>query len=108
MRHVLQHMALELQNMVGQKLGCAQLCLAADPGAELRPASQQIVFQYEQPDVGIAAGKIAIRLLESLLAPASDPELDFPSKLRELFELPDGYRVVLGNERVSAGRAKVS
>ena len=31
--HVLQHMALELQNMVGQKLSCAQPCLAADPGA---------------------------------------------------------------------------
>jgi cyanophycin synthetase len=85
--HVLQHVALELQNMVGQKLDCAQPCLATDPLGKLRPASQQIVFHYEQPDVGMAAGKVAVQLLESFLAPGCDPKFDFPSKLKELFEL---------------------
>jgi cyanophycin synthetase len=79
--HVAQHTVLELQNIAGQKLDCGKTCLATDPGAEITTTCH-VVFQYEQQDIGIAAGHLAARLLESLLQPERERNFDFASELK--------------------------
>jgi len=84
--HIAQHVALELQNMAGQKVDGGHSCLSADIESEL-PAGAQVIFRYEQTDVGVAAGKFAIRLLKSILSPRSDSGFDFAREQKELFDL---------------------
>jgi cyanophycin synthetase len=84
--HVAQHTALELQNIVGQKLDCGRTCLATDHGNETTTSSH-VVFQYEQQEVGIAAGQLAVRLLESFLQPERERNFDFASELKEFRRL---------------------
>jgi cyanophycin synthetase len=45
------------------------------------------VFQYEQQDVGIAAGHLAVRLLEFFLQPERERNFDFVSELKEFKRL---------------------
>lgn len=85
--HVAQHTALEIQNMAGQRVSGCYSCLSADQDCELGAGTHQFIFRYEQPDVGVAAGKFAIRLLESFLSPQSDSEFDFAREQKELFDL---------------------
>jgi cyanophycin synthetase len=84
--HIAQHMVLELQNIAGQRLDCGKTCLALDPGDET-PTTCHVVFQYEQRDVGIAAGQLASRLLESFLQPERGRNFDFASELKEFKRL---------------------
>jgi cyanophycin synthetase len=79
--HIAQHTALELQNIARQKLDCGKTCLATDPGDETT-ATCHVVFQYEQQDIGIAAGQFAVRLLESLLQPERERNFDFATELK--------------------------
>jgi cyanophycin synthetase len=84
--HVAQHTVLELQNIARQKLDFGKTCLATDPEDETTTTCQ-VVFQYEQPDIGIAAGQFAIRLLESLLQPERQHNFDFASELTGFLRL---------------------
>src|ERR1700674_1050753 len=84
--HVAQHMVLELQNIAGQKLDCGKTCLAFDPGDETITTCHA-VFQYEQQDVGIAAGHLAVRLLEFFLHTERESDFDFVSELKEFKRL---------------------
>src|SRR6202023_101568 len=84
--HVAQHMVLELQNIAGQKLDCGKTCLAFDPGDETITTCHA-VFQYEQQGVGIAAGHLAVRLLEFFLQPERERNFDFVSELKEFRRL---------------------
>src|SRR3984893_16537597 len=86
LHHVAQHMVLELQNIAGQKLDCGKTCLAFDPGDETI-TTRHAVFQYEQQDVGIAAGHLAVRLLEFFLQPERERNFDFVSELKEFKRL---------------------
>jgi cyanophycin synthetase len=85
--HIAQHTALELQNMAGQKVACGQECLPTGPGDETQPGVHQFVFGYEQQDIGIAAGQLTIRLLESLLESNRDRDFDFIREVKEFFRL---------------------
>src|ERR1700676_455650 len=84
--HVAQHMVLELQNIAGQKLDCGKTCLAFNPGDETITTCHA-VFQYEQQDVGIAAGHLAVRLLEFFLHTERESDFDFVSELKEFKRL---------------------
>jgi cyanophycin synthetase len=46
-----------------------------------------VVFQYEQQEVGLAAGQFAVRLLESFLLPESESDFDFASEVKEFLRL---------------------
>ena len=72
MGHVVEHTTLELQNLAGQEVGYGKARSATGPGGAKRPGVYHVVFQYEQEDVGIAAGKLAIRLCESFIWPERD------------------------------------
>lgn len=84
--HVAQHTVLELQNIAGQRLECGKACLALEPGGETR-STCHVVFHYEQQDVGIVAGQLAVRLLELFLQPELERSFDFASELKEFKRL---------------------
>ena len=66
--HVLEHVAIELQNVAGVKVTFGKT------RSEGRHGVYDVVFEYEQDDVGIAAGNLALDLLHSLLPRGLRPE----------------------------------
>jgi cyanophycin synthetase len=82
--HVTEHTALELQNLTGQKVGYSHAC----PGTA-RAGVYHLIFPYQEPAVGIAAGKLAIRLMESFVWPERNPGFNFPREQKELIRLAE-------------------
>jgi cyanophycin synthetase len=76
MGHVTEHVALELQNLAG----------AAVVRGKTRGTGQRgvynVVYQYEQEDVGLAAGRLAVRLLNHLIY-KTEPGFDFVAELED-------------------------
>lgn len=57
MGHILEHTALELQNVAGSEVSFGKTRSAGDPGL------YNMVFQYKQREVGLEASSIARQLL---------------------------------------------
>jgi len=74
--HVLEHTAIELQNVAGEKVTFGKTRSADRPGV------YQVVDEYEQQDVGLEAGQLALTLLASLLPEPLRP----PGLLRREFD----------------------
>jgi cyanophycin synthetase len=68
MGHVLEHAAIELQNVAG-----AQVTFGKTRSVAGRPGVYDVVFEYEQRDVGLAAAELARDLLAALAAPLLPP-----------------------------------
>jgi cyanophycin synthetase len=73
--HVLEHVAIELQNIAGEEVTFGKTRSAGPPGV------YTVVYEYAQRDEGIAAGDLGLRLLCSLL----------PVSLRPADSVPDGW-----------------
>ncbi len=73
--HVLEHVAIELQNMAGEAVTFGKTRSAGPPGV------YTVVYEYEQRDEGIAAGELGLRLLCSLL----------PESIRPAGSVPEGW-----------------
>ncbi|HKF97460.1 MAG TPA: Mur ligase family protein, partial [Steroidobacteraceae bacterium] len=73
--HVLEHVAIELQNIAGEAVTFGKTRSAASPGV------YTVVYEYAQRDEGIAAGDLGLRLLCSLL----------PQELRPAGSVPAGW-----------------
>lgn len=73
--HVLEHVAIELQNIAGENVTFGKTRSASAPGV------YTVVYEYAQRDEGIAAGELALRLLCSLL----------PDAIRPADSVPDGW-----------------
>jgi cyanophycin synthetase len=73
--HVLEHVAIELQNMAGEEVTFGKTRSAGAPGV------YTVVYEYAQRDEGIAAGELGLRLLSSLL----------PAEIRPTDSLPEGW-----------------
>jgi cyanophycin synthetase len=73
--HVLEHVAIELQNIAGEEVTFGKTRSAGPPG------TYTVVYEYAQRDEGIAAGDLGLRLLSSLL----------PASLRPTDSVPDGW-----------------
>jgi len=76
MGHVLEHVALEAQNLAGAEVGRGKTRSSKETGV------YNVVFEYEQEDVGLAAGELARRLLNHLISEA-EPEFDFQRELED-------------------------
>jgi cyanophycin synthetase len=61
--HVLEHVAIELQNIAGEEVTFGKTRGAGTPGV------YTVVYEYAQRDEGIAAGELGMRLLLSLVPP---------------------------------------
>ncbi|HJP55438.1 MAG TPA: cyanophycin synthetase [Gemmatimonadales bacterium] len=71
--HILEHVAIELQNVAGHPLTFGKT-------RSLGPHGQyMVIYQYEQAEVGIEAGDLALTLLHSLLPPELRPEGSVPT-----------------------------
>lgn len=73
--HVLEHVAIELQNVAGESVTFGKTRSAGAPGLYM------VVYEYAQRDEGIAAGELGLRLLCSLL----------PTALRPADSVPEGW-----------------
>ncbi|MEN8149311.1 MAG: cyanophycin synthetase [Planctomycetota bacterium] len=66
--HVLEHCALEMQCVAGENVTFGKTRGTGNPG------EYHVVYEYEQADVGVEAGKLALLLLLSLVPPEVRPE----------------------------------
>jgi cyanophycin synthetase len=76
MGHVLEHVALELQNLAGAEVTRGKTRGTSERGV------YNVVFEHQQEDVGLAAGKLGARLLNHLIFNA-EPDFDFQQELEE-------------------------
>jgi cyanophycin synthetase len=76
MGHVLEHVALELQNLAGAEVTRGKTRGAGERGV------YNVVYAYDQEDVGVAAGKLAARLLNHIIS-QTEPDFDFIAELEE-------------------------
>jgi cyanophycin synthetase len=84
--HVLEHLAIELQHRAGEPVTFGKT-RSAD-----RPGSYTVVYQYDQADVGIEAGNLALSLIATLLPEAIRPEGPVPPAFQVERELEDFIR----------------
>jgi len=70
--HVLEHVAIELQNIAGEAVTFGKTRSASSPGV------YSVVYEYAQRDEGIAAGELGLRLLSSILPETLRPEGSVP------------------------------
>lgn len=71
--HVLEHCAIELQNTAGESV-----TFGKTRSVDGRPGVYDVVFEYEQAEVGIEAAALAVSLIQSLL-PAELRDEDYPA-----------------------------
>ena len=71
--HVLEHVAIELQNVAGASVTFGKTRSTGVPGR------YHVVFEYEQEEVGLEAGRLALTLLHSLLPEELRPERSVPA-----------------------------
>lgn len=74
--HVLEHVAIEVQNVAGE-----DVTFGKTRSIDGRPGVYSVVYEYTQKEEGVAAGELALRLLCSLL----------PDALRPSGSVPEGW-----------------
>ncbi len=67
MGHILEHVAIELQNTAGASVTFGKTRSTGEPGR------YEVVYQYIQRDVGLEAGRLGLELLEHLLPEKLQP-----------------------------------
>ncbi|MEP6689255.1 MAG: cyanophycin synthetase [Gemmatimonadales bacterium] len=103
MGHILEHVAIELQNVAGEPVTFGKTRGAGTEG------HYHVLYQYEQEDVGLEAGRLGITLLHSLLPPELQPEgsvpgdFDFAAERDEFIRF--AQRRALGPSTMSLVRA---
>ena len=76
MGHVLEHLALEFQRLVGDQVARGKTRGSGEPGV------YHVVYQFRQEKVGLAAGTFAKRVVEHLALDA-EPGFDFALAFQE-------------------------
>jgi cyanophycin synthetase len=80
--HVLEHVAIELQQLGGAKVTFGKTRGAGDPGV------YHVVYEYEEERVGEAAGELALKLIAHLLPeelrPSAAADFAFKTELDDL------------------------
>jgi cyanophycin synthetase len=103
MGHILEHVAIELQNVAGESVTFGKTRGAGTDGR------YHVIYQYEQEDVGLEAGRLGVTLLHSLLPPELRPEgsvpgdFDFAAERDEFIRF--AQRRALGPSTMSLVRA---
>ncbi len=84
MGHVAEHIALEFQNLAGTDVRHGKTRGAGPKG------HYNCIFEYREEQVGLEAGRMAVALVNYLVAP-TDPKhfFDFAPELEELIELAE-------------------
>ncbi|MEA2678066.1 MAG: cyanophycin synthetase, partial [Chloroflexota bacterium] len=80
--HVTEHVAIELQSMAGTEAHLGKTRAAGGRGR------YSVVYEYRDEDVGREAGRLAVALVNHLVAPYEAP-LDFADELEGLIRLAE-------------------
>ena len=72
MGHILEHVAIELQNVAGEPVTFGKTRSNGATG------QYHVIYQYEQEDVGVEAGRLGLMLLHSLLPAELRPDGTVP------------------------------
>ncbi|KAF1724578.1 cyanophycin synthetase [Pseudoxanthomonas japonensis] len=72
--HVLEHVAIELQNIAGE-----DVTFGKTRSVDGRPGVYTVVYEYAQREEGIAAGELALKLLCSLMPEETRPSGSVPA-----------------------------
>ncbi len=82
--HIAEHIALEFQNLAGTDVRHGKTRSAGPHG------QYNCIYEYREEQVGLDAGKMAVRLVNHLVAP-DDPEVffDFAPELERLIRLAE-------------------
>ena len=82
--HVAEHIALELQNLAGTDVRHGKTRSTGTTG------QYNVIYEYREEAVGIEAGKLAVRIVNHLVAP-NDPAqaLDYRAELERLIRLAE-------------------
>ena len=82
--HVAEHVALEFQNLAGTDVRHGKTRAAGPVG------QYNCIFEYREEQVGLEAGRMAVRLVNHLVAP-DDPEVffDFAPELEHLIRVAE-------------------
>jgi cyanophycin synthetase len=76
MGHVLEHVALEFQNLTGAEVTRGKTRGTGERGV------YSVVYSHEQEDVGLAAGRLGVRLLNHLIY-GEEPDFNFVRELED-------------------------
>ncbi|MGH2446250.1 MAG: cyanophycin synthetase [Candidatus Limnocylindria bacterium] len=79
--HVAEHIALQLQREAGTEVGRGKTRGTGEPGR------YHVVYSYAEETVGLAAGRLAVRLVNHLVE--ADPGFDFRDDLERLILLAE-------------------
>ena len=79
--HVAEHIALQLQREAGTEVGRGKTRGTGDPGR------YHVVYSYAEESVGLAAGRLAVRLVNHLVE--AEPGFDFRAELEALILLAE-------------------
>jgi cyanophycin synthetase len=71
MGHIMEHVALEIQNVAGSGVSFGRTRTTGEPGM------YNMVYAYKQRDAGIEAGHLALRLLMHLLPAKLQKQVDY-------------------------------
>ncbi|NKB76552.1 MAG: cyanophycin synthetase [Gammaproteobacteria bacterium] len=71
MGHIMEHVALEIQNIAGSSVSFGRTRSAGEPGL------YNMVYAYKQRNAGIEAGHLALRLLMHLLPEELQQQVDY-------------------------------
>ena len=79
--HVAEHVALQLQREAGTEVGRGKTRGTGDPGR------YHVVYSFGEEAVGLAAGKLAVRLVNHLVE--AEPDFDFRKEVEDLILLAE-------------------
>jgi cyanophycin synthetase len=79
--HIVEHVALELQNLAGMDVGFGRTRETAIPGI------YQVVFEYQLEEVGRYAARAALRLCQSIVDTGTYPTTELAKDLADLTDL---------------------
>jgi len=79
--HVAEHIALQLQREAGTEVGRGKTRGTGEPGR------YNVVYSYAEESVGVAAGKLAVRLVNHLVT--AEEDFDFGAELEALILLAE-------------------
>ncbi|MFW6264054.1 MAG: cyanophycin synthetase [Cyanobacteriota bacterium] len=81
MGHIIEHVALELQELAGMPVGFGRTRETATPGV------YNVVFEYLDEQAGRYAGRAAVRLCQSIVDTGTYPEEELEQDLKDLKDL---------------------
>lgn len=81
--HVAEHVALELQNLAGTDVRHGKTRGAGATG------QYNVIYEFREETVGVEAGRLAVRIVNHLVEPAADPDLDRDAELERLIRLAE-------------------